>query len=408
MARPSLFRTGPRDKDMVTRRRIYFEPPWKVHAFGHQLAAFPPTGYEFVVAPPPARNLVQTISRRNMTYRLMRHLDNIIPTMLSKSWLQKRSKPPADTALTYATDHLVWRREPWVVEVEYAAMLAGIHPRHIKRFKDTIEKVLASPFCKRILCWSDAGRRTLLSNLDPQGFESKIEVFQYAVPARSFIKKYGNEKVKLLFIGSGTSKDPFEGRGGGVFEVFTLLCQQYSNLELVVRCHVPPDVKSRYDGMANIKIIDKVIPWEELEREFQSADIFILPSYGTAILTILDAMSHELPVVTVDTWANPEYVEDGKTGLVAPKSKRLAYYCRDAFQPFFATSRFQKVMHQPDPEMAVNLAERVSLLIENPELRRRLGKAGRWEVEKGKFSLIKMNEKLKRIFDEAIEETSHP
>ena len=42
------------------------------------------------------------------------------------------------------------------------------------------------------------------------------------------------------------------------------------------------------------------------------------------------------------------------------------------------------------------------MLIVNPELRRKLGKAARWEVESGKFSLTKMNGKLGQIFNEAI------
>jgi len=45
--------------------------------------------------------------------------------------------------------------------------------------------------------------------------------------------------------------------------------------------------------------------------------------------------------------------------------------------------------------------EKTSSIIENPELRRQTGKAGRWEVEHGKFSIERRNEKLKRIFDEA-------
>ena len=49
------------------------------------------------------------------------------------------------------------------------------------------------------------------------------------------------------------------------------------------------------------------------------------------------------------------------------------------------------------------MAEKVSLLIENKELRISMGRAGRWEVEKGKFSLEKRTKKLKRIFDEATE-----
>jgi glycosyltransferase involved in cell wall biosynthesis len=385
-------------------KKIYLEPPWKMHAGQHRLVAFPPSAYEFVVAPPPAGRWFEAISRWNIAYRLMRPVDNIIPTMLTKSYLQRWNKPPAGTVLTYACDHLVFRQEPWVVEVEFATMLAGIHPKHLKRFKGTIERKLASSYCKRILCWSEAGRRSLLTNLDSRGFQHKVELVHYSVPPKTFMKEYRSNKVKLLFVGSGTSKDPFEfeGRESGVFEAFALLHQQYSNLELVVRSDVPAKVKAQYGAMENVRIIDKMISREELEREFQSADIFILPSYGTAPFTLLDAMSHELPVVIIDSWANAEYVEDEKTGLVAPKSARLAHYCASTFQPFFVTSQFQEVMRLPDPELVVNLAKRVSLLIENPELRRRLGKTARWEVESGKFSLARMNEKLGRIFDEAI------
>jgi glycosyltransferase involved in cell wall biosynthesis len=124
---------------------------------------------------------------------------------------------------------------------------------------------------------------------------------------------------------------------------------------------------------------------------------------------MLEAMSYELPLVTIDSWANAEYVEDGKTGLVAPRSKKVSHYYADTFQPNFLAPQFTKAMRVSDPEAVAELAKRVSTLIENPELRRRLGKAGRWEVENGKFSLARMNEKLKRIFDGVmIQEAQNP
>jgi glycosyltransferase involved in cell wall biosynthesis len=51
--------------------------------------------------------------------------------------------------------------------------------------------------------------------------------------------------------------------------------------------------------------------------------------------------------------------------------------------------------------MVEELEAKLNLLIENDELRRRMARAARWEVEHGKFSLQRRNEKLKRIFDEA-------
>ncbi len=390
------------------RRQIFLEPLWNPHRFQHQMVAFPPAGYKFVVSNQSPVKLFKAAARSDMARFLLKASDGIIPTALAKSWLDRWNKPLPDTVLTYAVDHLVFRPEPWVVEVEYASALVGIHPKHFKRFKHVTERALASPYCRRILCWSETSRRSLLTDLDSQRFHHKSEVVHYAVPPAPFAKEYRDGKIKLLFVGSGTSKGVFEGRGSEVFEVFVLLCQQYRNLELVVRSDVPAYVKARYGGMENLRIMDEIVPREVLEREFQSADIFLFPSYHTLPPTILEAMSYELPVVTIDSWANSEYVEDGKTGLVAPRSRNVPYYHADTFQPNFVAPQFAKAMRIPDPEAVGELARRVSMLIENPELRRRLGKAGRREAEQGRFSLARMNEKLKRVFDEAIAGDGQP
>jgi len=137
-----------------------------------------------------------------------------------------------------------------------------------------------------------------------------------------------------------------------------------------------------------------------LEQEFKSADIFLLPAHSSQDVAVLDAMSYELPVITTDVWANPEFVEDGTTGFVIKKSDKLSYYIEN----FILTSslfRRSEAYKTADPRMVEELVAKTSALIENQELRRRMGKAGRKEIEAGKFSIGKRNEKLKRIFDEA-------
>jgi glycosyltransferase involved in cell wall biosynthesis len=384
-------------------KKVYFEPIWKYHAFGKQLAAFPPPGYEFTGFKTSQEKLFDVVSRFTTGRFMLKSVDLVIPTRLVKTWLERWNKPPANSVLTYACDHLVMRPEPWVVEVEYASLVLGIDPKHLKRFKRTMERSLASPYCKRILCWSEAGRRSLLHDLGSRGFQHKIEIVRYSVPPRSFVKESSREKVKLLFVGSGTSKGGFEYRGGReAVATFALLRERYNNLELVVRSDVPADIKTRYGGMEGLKIKEEMVSREELEREFLTADIFIIPSHNTAPMIFLDAMSYELPVVTINVWANPEMVEDGRTGLVAQGSRRLPYYYRDTSQPNWAAAEFKEAIHKPDPDVVGDLASKISLLIENPELRIRLGRAARREVENGKFSLARMNEKLGHIFDEAI------
>ena len=385
-------------------RQVYIEPIWKFHAFGTQLAANPPSGYEFVTSKTSREKLFDTIGNFNAGMFALKSIDRFLPTRLVKSWLEKFDATPVNSRLTYACDHLVFRPEPWVIEVEYASLVLGIDPKHLLRYKKTMEKALSSPNCKKILCWAETGRHSLLADLDSRGFHHKVEVVHYAVPAKSFVKAFNNGKTKLLFVGSGTSKGGFDFRGGReAIASFARLRQRYRDIEMTVRSDVPADVKARYYGLEGLRLLEDMIPREEMVQEFLTADIFLIPSHNTSPMIILDAMSYELPVVTKDFWANPEYVEDGKTGLVAMSSGKLAYFYKDTRQPNWTDKGFQRAIQDPDPAVVEDLANKISRLIDNPELRRRLGKAARREVEKGKFSLKKMNKKLAGIFDEAID-----
>lgn len=150
--------------------------------------------------------------------------------------------------------------------------------------------------------------------------------------------------------------------------------------------------------------MDKVVPWGELEQEFMSADIFVMPSYTGVASSILEAMSYELPVVTTNVYHQPEVVEDGRTGLLVEKSGRVPWYVNGFIPNDPLHPSFQRAIRTVDHRLAQRLVEKVSVLIENPELRRNMGAAARWEIEHGKFSIERRNERLKRVLDEC---TSH-
>ncbi len=391
-------------------KKVYLETLGGMHVMHERLVAFPPAGYEFVQADTLSETLVKTTMRWDFSRFLVSSASTVVPTGLLKSWLGQWSKPPAGTALTYTVDHLVFRPEPWVLEVnDFAgALVQGNNPAQLIRYKRIVERSLASSQCRKIRCWSEASRRSLLEDMNSEGFQHKIEVIYYSSPANAFTKDYNegankDGKIKLLFVGSGASAGIFEAGAWELFEAFALLCQRYENLELLVRSGVPANIKARYGGMQNLRILEDLLPWEVLEYEYKSADIYIHPTYNTSPATFLDAMRYELPIVTIDSWANAEYVEEGKTGLVAPASEKMPRYYKNTHQPTFFTPEFVKTMRTPDHSAAEELAGRVATLIEDAELRRQMGKAGRWEVEQGKFSQIKVNEKLGRMFDEAID-----
>ncbi|MFC1998982.1 glycosyltransferase family 4 protein [Chloroflexota bacterium] len=384
-------------------KRVYLDVLGKTHSLYNGFVRFPPEGYEFIVDPV---SLTETALKYRPFFSFQRrYLSYLVPLNLVKAYLQKWKKIPQDADLTCSAGHLVFRKEPWVVHLEAVFELVGYRRRHFKRYKKIIERNLASRNCKSIFCWTEAGKRTVIENLDSRNFEHKVEVVLLAVPKKDFVKDYSSkDTMKLLFIGSANLPEDFEVKGGKeAIETFIQLTKKYDNLELVIRSWVPQYIKNRCAQFKNIRIIDEMIPMEMLEQEFKSSDIFLFPSHNTPGLAILEAKSYELPVVTTDVWGNPELIKDGETGFMVNKSEKIQYYV-DNFVPNWGSPESMKIIKGGvDPKVIEQLVAKTSLLIEDEDLRRRMGRAGRQEIETGKFSIGERNLKLKKIFDEAIE-----
>ena len=81
-------------------------------------------------------------------------------------------------------------------------------------------------------------------------------------------------------------------------------------------------------------------------------------------------MQHSLPVVSTFEGAIPDVVEDGVTGFLVP---------------------------QKDP---VALAEKLEILIRNPEMRNQMGEAGRAKYER-EFTLERFERRMVEILERA-------
>lgn len=391
----------------VVMKKVYLDIAGRLHSLYLEMLREPPSGYSFVTVGSKVDKYMHGLSRSEFTFNFQRELLNrVIPVNLVKAVFEAAKPISQDVVLTYATGHLVLRREPWVVDLEYVTQLAGYSIRHFKMYKGFIQRVLGSDECKQIICWTEAGKRTVLENLNCDSFVRKISVVPLAVRAKNFVKGYSNKRnVKLLFVGSSNIPlGEFEYKGGKeVLEAFLALREKYPEIQLVVRSTIPTSIKARFEGLPNVRLIEGIIPWDQMEQEFLTADIFVYPAHCTPGLAILDAMSYELPVVTTDVWANSEMVEDGVTGLIVKKSNSIEYYA-ESFIPIWnyrPGSQFMKSISSVDPRVVSDIVSRVSFLIESEEMRMGMGKAGRFQVEGGRFSLSKRSAALKSIFDKA-------
>ncbi|GAB4554281.1 MAG: glycosyltransferase [Geothermobacteraceae bacterium] len=100
-------------------------------------------------------------------------------------------------------------------------------------------------------------------------------------------------------------------------------------------------------------------------------DVFVLSSRTEGIsLTLLEAMSCELPVVATDVGGNPEVVVDGVTGYIVPQDAQV-------------------------------MADRIEDLIRNPEKRKQMGKAGRQRVVEH-FSIQRAADQYYELYREVL------
>lgn len=105
---------------------------------------------------------------------------------------------------------------------------------------------------------------------------------------------------------------------------------------------------------------------------FNQADIFVFPTYNEAFgLVCLEAMEFGLPIISTPEGSIPEVVIDGETGYLVPRQNATA------------------------------LAEKIELLINQPEIRVKMGIAGRNRFD-ALFTIDKFENRLTDILHQAI------
>jgi glycosyltransferase involved in cell wall biosynthesis len=389
---------------MSRSRLIYLEGVFSLHTQYTDFIQYPPDGYRVVADISTQSKFFRRIGKARISHNIQRLGAKFIPEHIVKSSIMLLKHPPANTWLTYATGHLVFRNEPWVIDLEFVHAPLSSWPWHFRRYKRLLETSFSSKLCKGIIAWTEAGLRTVSNNLDCTKFKEKLVVIPFAMRPKFFTKDTQAKHQILLFVGSSNIQGEFELKGGReLLEAFISLKSHHPAVELVIRSDVPKAIRKQYQGIPGLKIIDDVISRESLEREYQRADIFVFPSHNTPAMTILEAMSYELPVVTTDVFANPELVQDGKTGFLIKKNQ-TAHYFKNGI-PNWGTSQFMKEVREANQILVQELVEKLEYLLNNDQLRRRFGKAGREEIERGKFSIHNRNNKLKQLFDNIVSYT---
>jgi glycosyltransferase involved in cell wall biosynthesis len=207
--------------------------------------------------------------------------------------------------------------------------------------------------------------------------------------------------LNLLFTNSWhQNKEGFFLRGGlDVLEAFEVLHARYPHLRLTIRSKLPKlrDRHHRIVEECGVRVIGRFVSTERMDELNREAHVYLLPSARIHIVSLLQAMSYGHAVVASDGWGMDEYVTDEKNGLVVPgRGGKVSWMDRDTgllredYRPMFA----------PDPAVVDGLIETVSRLVEDVDLRRRLGRQARTDVETV-HTMDRWNAGLKAALDKA-------
>jgi glycosyltransferase involved in cell wall biosynthesis len=299
----------------------------------------------------------------------------------------------------------------WVVDFEHVGSLVGYYGDWRSRLasagaRRVLTKQLSSRYCRKLMPWTDAAKRGLKAVLPDLPLDERAEVVRLSMrpaPRRpDDIEEHG--AVRILFIGSVNFGGEFWSKGGfEALESYRLLRERYGEaVEMYFRCWMPDELRSTYASVPGLHVLSGLLPRDELDRLFWSSDIFLFPAHNSPGLAFLEAMRFGLPIVGKDLWSNRETVVDGVTGFLVEPSRRVPYLLPGEVPNWGGDDTpFVGFMRQRDDVVVASLVDRLSKLVDDPALRRRMGDAGRYEIETGKASIGRRNAQLRRIYEEA-------
>lgn len=233
--------------------------------------------------------------------------------------------------------------------------------------------------CDRFICVSDFIKNKALQ----QGYPENKLITHYIgieLPPIRYSKKH-NGAIEILHVARLTEKK------GTTYLLEALSKVKNDNLKLEIIGDGPLKAEL-LNQVKELGIQDKVNFLGSKSHDFVlekmlSTDIFCVPSVTASTgdseglgMVFLEAATRYTPVVATLHGGIPEAVENGKTGFLVPERDSEA------------------------------LAEKLSLLIDNVDLRKKMGLAARKMVEE-KFDIEKQSKKLEKIYQSVIDEYAY-
>ncbi len=222
--------------------------------------------------------------------------------------------------------------------------------------------------------------RIIYNGIDPEEY--------YPRKSKDFLPKYGIDPDRpfILFVGR-------IARQKGIIHLANAIKYMEPGFQVVL-CAGAPDTPEIAEEMKRavteaqskregVIWIDQMVTKEVVYQLYTHAAVFVCPSiYEPFGIINLEAMACETAVVAAAVGGIKEVVVDGETGFLVPLEQ-------------MQTTPFEPV----DPDrFSRDLAEKINLLMADPELRKKFGEAGRQRAV-DKFSWSSIAAETKKMYE---------
>jgi glycosyltransferase involved in cell wall biosynthesis len=306
-------------------------------------------------------------------------------------------------------------QNPWVIEIEdpttlFYPLIHNGQTNYIdlpeSPYFPIVKGLLEADHCKGILTHMKATAQLLPTLFQSEKIREKISYVPLGVKLPERWQRHDEDPerdpIHLVFINSWCQiPGNFFVRGGlDILEAFAILRERYPQLRLTLRTRLPPLVpyyrKIVEDGW--VRVIDRFLSDEEMEALLAESHIFLLPAARVHIVSLLQAMSYGLGIVTSDGWGIEEVITHERNGLIVKgRYGKVSWedetvgMLREDYGPMLI----------PNFEVVDGIVEAVSRMVEDRSLRKRLGRTARRDVETN-YTLESWNQGLKAALDKAM------
>lgn len=201
-------------------------------------------------------------------------------------------------------------KKPFVVELDNPYVLTFYNYFAFRLFKPIIRRFLKSKKCKKIVCISEACKKTFLEEMW-YSFEHKTMVLYPRMRDVLIKEKSAQKEIKFLFVW-------FHPRLKWVYELLEAFHSVKSNhitLELI--WFQDNALKNKYHQDKRIKFLWQVPRNDILDVYLSWSDILLFPSFFESFgIVALEALSRGLWIITTNVFALPEVCIDWYNGRI--------------------------------------------------------------------------------------------